>query len=558
MRTPGRGDVNQSARVEVRLLLAATALLVLAAGCGDSGTGDAAASTVWFGRTTPPDDNILRFTNGAEPESLDPGLMSGQPDGRMARAILEGLLIPHPETLEPIEGMATRWELSADGLTYTFFLRDDARWTNGDPVTAQDFEWSWKRVLHPDTPARYADLFYLIRGARAYKTGEALVEDVGIHALDPTVLQVTLEAPTPYFIQLVTYYPFLPVHRATVETYGDRWTHPENIVTNGPFRLMYHRQNDRFILAKNEDYWDAETVKLDGIVAYSLDDVATMLNMYRAGMTDWNPSGYIRAEYIPYVKHYKDYTSGPFLGSYFYSVVTGKPPFDDKRVRRALALAIDRESSCHNVLHDSHIPWGNFVPMGFRNYPYPEGMRFDPQEAQRLLAEAGYPGGKGFPKFDILFNTSENHRKIAETIQAMWKSHLGIEASLMNQEWASYLRTTVSLEYQVARRSWIGDYLDPNTFLSCFTSESGNNRTGWKSAEYDELLSRAGEEQNTTTRMLLLADAEALLLDELPVLPIYSYKSNEFVAPYVRGLYSTATDTHPLKFVWFDRGGAQP
>jgi oligopeptide transport system substrate-binding protein len=518
----------------------------------------AAEDEQYFGRTTPPAENVLRYPNGAEPETLDPGLMSGQPDGRIARALFEGLLVPHPETLEPIEGMATHWELSPDGRTYTFYLRTDARWTNGDPVTAADFEWAWKRVLHPDTPSRYADLFYLIEGARAYKTGEADVEAVGIHAIGPHIFEVTLAAPTPYFIQLVTYYPFLPVHRATLETHGDRWTHPENIVSNGAFRMVYHRQNDKIVLVKNEDYWDAATVRLDRIVAYSLDDIATMLNMYRAGMTDWNPSGYIRAEYIPYVKHYKDYTSGPFLGSYFYSVVTGKPPFDDKRVRRALALAIDRQSICHNVLHDSHIPWGRFVPMGFRQYPYPDGLTFDPQEAQRLLTAAGYPGGKGFPKIDILFNTSENHRKIAEAIQAMWKTHLGIDVSLMNQEWASYLRTTVALDYQVARRSWIGDYLDPNTFLSTFQSDSGNNRTGWKNAEYDSLLTLAGKEQNATARMLLLADAEAILLDELPVLPIYSYKSNEFVAPYVRGLYSTATDTHPLKFVWFDREGALP
>jgi oligopeptide transport system substrate-binding protein len=552
--------VSQSARRSgIRVLVIAVIVIAgVLLGRSLRRHADAAAHARYFGRTTPPAEDVLRYANGAEPETLDPGLMSGQPDGRIARALFEGLLIPHPETLEPIEGMATHWELSEDGLTYTFWLREDARWTNGDPVTASDFEWSWKRVLDPNTPSRYADLFYLIEGARAYKSGEIGIDAVGIHAVDPHVFEVTLEEPTPYFIQLVTYYPFLPVHRATVETYGDRWTHPENIVSNGPFRLVYHRQNDKIVMVRNEDYWDAATVRLDRIVAYSLDDIATMLNMYRSGMTDWNPSGYIRAEFIPYVKHYEDYTSGPFLGSYFYSFAVGNPPFDDKRVRRALALAIDRESICHNVLHDSHIPWGNFVPLGFRQYPYPEGLSFDPQEAQRLLAEAGYPEGEGFPGFEILFNTSENHRKIAEAIQAMWKKHLGIDVSLMNQEWASYLRTTVALDYQVARRSWIGDYLDPNTFLSCFLSDSGNNRTGWHNAEYDSLLALAGSQQNATARMLLLADAESLLLEELPVLPIYSYKSNEFVAPYVRGLYSTATDTHPLKFVWFDREGELP
>ena len=535
--------------------LAGVAIVLLLASSLRKGA-DASASA-FFGATVPPETNTFRYTNGAEPETLDPGLMSGQPDGRIARALFEGLLVPHPETLEPIEGMATHWELSEDGRTYTFYLRDNAVWTNGDRVTAHDFAWSWMRVLHPDTPSRYADLFYLIENAQAYKSRQAEAADVGIHALDDFRLQVVLSSPTPYFLQLVTFYPYLPVHAATVLAHGDRWTHPENIVTNGPFRLTYHRQNDKIILDRNESYWDAATVKFDRIIAYSLDDIATMLNMYRAGMVDWNPSGYVRAEFVPYIKHYKDFTSGPFLGSYFYSVVVGKPPFDDKRVRRALALAIDRESICRNVMHDSHIPWGNLVSSGFRNYPYPQGLGFDAPEAQRLLAEAGYPNGEGFPKFDILFNTSENHRKIAEAIQAMWKEHLGIDVSLMNQEWASYLRTTVTLEYQVARRSWVGDYLDPNTFLSIFLGDSGNNRTGWNNEKYNALLAQADSEQDVGKRMLLLASAEAILLDELPILPIYSYKTTEFVATYVRGLYSTATDTHPLKFVYFDREGAQ-
>ncbi len=508
----------------------------------------------YFGRVTPPEGDVLRYANGAEPETLDPGHMSGQPDGRIARAIFEGLLIPHPQTLKPIPGVAERWELAADLVTYTFHLRDDARWTNGDAVTARDFEWSWKRVLHPDTPARYADLFYLIRGAREYKQGGP-ESGVAIRALDDHTLQVVLEAPTPYFIELVMFYPFLPVHRATLEAHGDRWTHPGNIVTNGPFRLAHHRQNDRFVLDKFADYWDAENVRLDGIVAYSMDDLTTMINMYRAGLTDWNPSGYLPAEFVPYVQHYEDYRAGAFLGSYYYSVSVGNPPFDDKRVRQALAYAIDRERITQFVMHNSVAPWGRFVPDGFADYPYPQPVTFDPERARRLLAEAGYPNGEGFPTLEILFNTSEDHKKIAEAIQAMWKTHLGLDVALTNMEWASYLRKSRALDYQVARRSWIGDYLDPNTFLACLKTGDGNNRTGWGNPRYDALLAEASRERDTARRMRLLAEAEAIALDEMPYLPIYSYRTREFVAPYVRGWYPTMLDTHPFKFIWFDRGG---
>lgn len=516
----------------------------------------------WFGRTTPPDDDVLRFANGAEPEILDPGLMSGQPEGRIARCLFEGLLAPHPETLEPIPGLATRWDVSPDGRRYTFHLRRDSRWTNGDRVTAHDFAWSWLRVLHPDVPSRYADIFYLIENGAAYKKREIeSAERVGIRALDDSTLQVDLVAPTPYFLELVTYYPFMPVHRPTVERWGDRWTHPDHIVTNGPFRLVHHRQNDRFVMDRFDGYWDARNVRLARVVAYSIDDLTTSLNMYRAGMTDWNPSGYLPAQYVPYVRRYRDFRAGPYLATYFYSFNVTRPPFDDARVRRALALAVDRERITRFLLHDSKTPWGGVVPPGFRDYPYPAGVGFDPEAARRLLAEAGYPGGRGFPPVEILFNTSEDHRKIAEAIQAMWKEHLGIDVALSNQEWASFMRACIGLEYQVARRSWIADYMDPNTFLYVLRSGDGNNRTGWSDARFDALIEQAGREADGVRRLQLLAQAEALALHEMPFLPIYAYRSVELVAPYVRGLHSTALDTHSIRHVWFERGtpaGAGP
>ena len=534
----------------------AALIVVLVALVGWRLAASRATGGQYFGAVVPPANDIFRFSNGAEPETIDPGLMSGQPDGRIARTLFEGLLVPDPVTLEPIPGVAESWELSPDGLTYTFHLRQNATWTNGDPVTAHDFVYAWTRVLHPDTAARYADLFYVIRNARAYKAGDITDPmQVGIHADDDWTLRVELAAPTPYFAQLVTFYPFLPVHPATVEEHGDRWTRSEFIVTNGAYRLVQHRQNDKFVFEKFHGYWDAADVKLDGIIAYSIDDLATMLNMYRAGMTDWNPSGYLPAQFIPYVMHYKDYSSGPYLGSYFYSVVVDKPPFNDKRVRKALAYAIDRAQICEHIMHNARSPSGNIVSHGFSDYPYPPGITFDPAKARQLLAEAGYPNGSGFPSVSILFNTSEDHRKIAEAIQAMWKEHLGIAVQLQNQEWATYLRNTIDKNYEIARRAWIADYKDPNTFLYILRTGDGNNRSGWGNPEYDALIAAAGRELDPTERMRLLAQAETIALDEMPFLPIFAYRTTEFVAPYVRGLHSTATDTHMLRFVSFERGG---
>lgn len=509
-----------------------------------------------FGRSRPADPRVFRFCNGAEPEVLDPGLMTAQADGRIGRAIFEGLVIEDPRTLDPIPGMAHRWDVSADGRTYTFHLRPDARWTNGDRVTAYDFEWAWTRVLHPDTPARNAGILYVIRNAAAYKKKQlADRNQVGIHALDEQTLAVELESPTPYFLQLLTYYPFLPVHRATVERNGDRWTRPENIVSNGPFRLVVHKPNDRIVLERDPQYWDAAHVKLDRVIVYAADDLSTMLNMYRAGMTDWNPSGYLPAQYIPYVRDNSDFRSGPYLGTYFYSFNVTRPPFDDARVRKALAYAVDRGALVKYLLYDSKTAWGGLVPPGFESYRYPQAAAFEPEKARALLAAAGYPGGKGFPKTEILFNTSQDHRKIAEAIQEMWKRELGIEVGLSNQEFASYMKATTSLQYQIARRSWIGDYKDPNTFLFLLRSGDGNNRTGWANARFDSLIEQAGREMDPRLRLQQLASAECIALDEMPFLPIYGYRTLELVAPYVRGWYPTALDSHPLKALWLDPSG---
>jgi ABC-type oligopeptide transport system substrate-binding subunit len=534
----------------------ALALLVLAgASCArnDSGLRVAGAAPRYFGDVRPPAGQTFTFNNGAEPERIDPGVISGQPDGRVARMLFEGLTTPHPRTLEPLPGQAYRWELSADGRTYTFHLRPGLAWSDGRPLTAEDFRWSWVRVLRPETASRYSGLLYLLENGKAFNKGEITDERlVGVAAPDDSTLVVRLEQPTPYFLYLTQYYTLLPVPRPVVERWGQRWTRPEHVVGNGPFLLARWRQGDRFEFVRNPRYWDAASVRLERVVALSVDDLNTSANLYKAGVTDWNPSGYLPSQFVPYLRGYDDFRTGRYQGIYFYSFNLTRKPFDDVRVRRALAYATDREAIARDLLKGSRDPWGNFVPSGYPLYVHPPGQTYDPEKARASLASAGFPGGKGFPKVEILFNTSEDHRRVAEAIQAMWKRTLGIDVELSNQEWGSYLQATTSLQYQVARRSWIGDYLDPNTFLECMVGGDGNNRTGWSDRRYDALIARAARELDAERRARIMAEAESLLLEAAPIIPIYHYNTTELVKPYVRGLHPTALDTHPLKHVWID------
>lgn len=526
---------------------------LLAAGCGARGDVELASTGErYFGNIEPPKGQVLRYNNGAEPQTTDPALMSGQPDGRIARMVFEGLTTPNAETLAPEPGMAERWEVSEDGRTYTFHLRPGVTWSDGRPLGARDFLYAWRRVLAPETAAKYAGLLYVIKNAEAFNRGEVPASDLGISAPDHRTFVVTLEAPTSYFLFLTQFYTYLPVPRHVIEKHGDRWTRPENIVGNGPFLLTEWRQRDHFTFVKNPGYWNADAVKLEKIIAYSVEDLNTATNLYKAGVIDWNPSGYTPSQFIPYLREYDDFYQGRYQGTYFYGVNATRPPLDNVWVRRALNHAIDRDAISNQLLKKSRDPWGLFAPSGYPGYEPPEPVTFDPEYARECLVKAGYPGGEGMRKIAILFNTSEDHRRIAEAIQAMWRRELGIEVELENKEWGSYLSAQSELNYDVARRSWIGDYLDPNTFLQCFITGDGNNRTGWGSPEYDRLLREASFELDSGKRLAMLSRAEEVLLDAGVVLPIYHYSTTEMIKPYVRGLHRTALDTHPLHRVWID------
>jgi ABC-type oligopeptide transport system substrate-binding subunit len=544
---------------QVRTVLPSALALALAltlAGCGPA-RPRGGADARYFGSVTPPRENVLRFNNDAEPETIDPGTMSGQPDGRIARILFEGLTAADPQTLQPVPGQAYRWASGSDGRTITFHLRPGLTWSDGAPVAAADFVYAWRRVLSPATGARGASMLFPLENAEAYNAGTITDSTrVGVHAPDDSTLVVRLQRPTAYFLFLTSDYTFMPVPRRAIERWGLAWTEPAHLVVNGPFRLASHTQGEKFVFARNPRYWDAAHVRLDGIVAYAVDDLNTSTNLYKAGEIDWNPSGDIPAPFLPYLRRYADYLTGEYQATYFYCVNVTRPPFDDVHVRRALNLAIDREAITRDLLRGTRRAWGRIAPSGYPGYVPPPEVRFDPERARRELALAGYPGGRGFPRFGILFNTSEDHRRIAEAVQAMWRRELNVPVELENQEWASYLAATTGLQYAVARRSWIGDYLDPNTFLELLRTGDGNNRTGWSDARYDALLRAAANEPDPARRFGLLRDAEALALDQAVFLPIYHYATHELVKPYVHGIHHTALDVHPLTHVWIDYGPA--
>ncbi len=520
------------------------------------------------------------FNNGNEVSSLDPAGVSGQSEGRVVSALFEGLTVKHPETLAPLPGVAESWAVSPDGLTYTFHLRA-ARWSNGDELAAADFVWSWQRLLEPETAAPYAYLLWCVRGARTFSNPEldaqaraTLWPAVGIRASDARTLVVELDRPTPYFLALTSFHPLFPVHRPSLEHFRRRyperwqseWMRPGHLVSNGPYKLALRRVNDRLRLAKNPEYWDARALAFQTIDVLAIEHIGTALNLYLAGEVDWLDR--VPTQLVPRLLAREDFAPAPYLASYFYRVNTRKPPFDDRRVRRALALSIDRRALCEKILQKGERPSWSLTPPGLAGYPRPEmqhapvgadladqdaALAADRAEARALLAQAGFGPGRRFPTLALHFNTSETHRDLAEVIAADWSSALGIEVQLQNQEWKSYLDAQQNLRYDVSRSSWIGDYADAQNFLEVFVSGSENNRTGWSNARYDELVGLAARTTDPERRLAHLAEAEALLLEELPILPIYGYVSQNLVNPRLGGFFANVQDEHPVKFLhWRD------
>ena len=497
-------------------------------------------------QTRPRADLVL--CNGAEPQTLDPALVSGQLEGRLCAALYEGLTRKDAKG-KAIPGAAEKWTLSPDGRTYTFTLRKDLQWSNGDPFTAEDFRYSWLRALHPSTASPYAEILFFIAGAEDYHSGRTSPETVGIWVINPSTLQVQLLNPTPFFPSLISFSTYLPVHRGTLEKSGDRWTRPENWVGNGPYRLLDWNINDRVSLVKNQKYHHPENIQLNRIDALSIARASTAFNLYYSGQADLLlDKGMIPSLILPKLRGRPDFHPGPLLATYFYRFNVTRPPFNDQRIRRAFALAMDKEAITEKVTRGGEPVAQALTPRGINGYQPPEGLSRDVETARGLLRQAGYPEGRGFPRVSILYNKSELNEQIAIEIQAQWKHDLGIEVDLRNQEWATYLRSLDTLDFDIARSSWVGDYEDPNTFLDCFVTDRGNNRTGWSNAQYDSLLASALSEPNPGKRFQILQKAETLLVTEaLPIIPIYHFVGClMFNTSSWVGLFPNLLDEHPL------------
>jgi len=631
------------------------ALALIAAGCATQ-----AKNAEYFGQTEPPEENVLRYISGSEPESLDPQVSTGQPEGRLYMSMFEGLVEYHPQTMEPIPSIAERWDVSEDGAEFVFHLRKNARWSNGDPITAHDFVYTFRRGLRPEFAARNAPLAYYVKYAKGFnehsvfardprtgqfilksdvttpaapaamqiaaplataaakpalsptpdleakdavretafrlfiKSPERLVlpgdeaarakaieanpklkaiiagkefvpvkeEEIGVEAVDDHTFRVTLAQPAPYFVGMMAHQFFRVVPRKAIEKHGVYWTHPGNMISSGPFKLESWKPYNEVVVVRDPMYWDAANVHLDRIIFPAMEDITTAMNLYKAGAVDAVYNHSVPLGWIEKMKPLKDYMDAPEAAIAYYQINITKPPMNDIRVRRAFNLAIDKNalSEWKKVTK----PLTAFSPEGiFPKYPQPKGADFDPERAKQLLAEAGYKSaqtGKFDPKkfpidqVELTYNTREENKQVAEFVQAQWKQNLGLTVPLKNMEWKTFLNYRSNLEYKgFARGGWVADYMDPFTFLNIFYTASNDSGTGWTDPKYDQLLNQANRSADPQKRYELLAKAEAYLLEQQPMIPLYTNATNFLKKPYVKGFYPNPGTMHAWKFVYIER-----
>ena len=559
------------------------------------------ADSGFFGSTTPPDGQVLRYISGGEPESLDPPIPSGQPEARVLMAIYDGLTEYDPKTLAPIPALAETWENNPDFTEFTFHLRKNARFSNGDPITAHDFVYSLRRGLAPETAARNAYLAYYILYAQGYNeagvfardkaTGEFVMdgafkrvfpgdekgraksadvlkgkelveikaEDLGVAALDDYTVRLSLVQSAPFIVGLLPHQFFRVVPRKIIEKYGnDNWTRPENIVTSGAFKVKERIPYDKIVVVRDPMNWDAANVKLDEIRFYPLEEETTMMNLYKSGAVDATYNHTVPNAWLDFMMGKKDYMGAREMVNEYYQINTLKPPMNDARVRKAFNLAIDKES----LAKYQHVkPLTAFVPQGiFPGYPTHSQDKFDVAHAKQLLAEAGYADVSKFPVKDveITYNTSERNRQIAEFVQAQWKQNLGITISIKNMEFKTFLTTRASLDYKgFARSGWIGDFVDPVSYLNIFYTPRGDNGTGWWDPKFVEIVNAANRTMDPQLRLDKLFEAEKMLLESQAVIPLIQQSTNWLKKPYVKGMYPNSGTMHAWKYVYIEHDPAK-
>jgi oligopeptide transport system substrate-binding protein len=504
----------------------------------------------------------LTIINNVNPESLDPAVVTAVEDLRIVMSLFEGLTRTDPVTARAVPGLASHWEISADGLTYTFHLRTNLVWSTGEKLDGRDIFYSWKRILEPETAADYASqLFYLVN-AEDYNSGKLKnFGQVGVKLLDPYTLEAKLINPASFFLDLCAFQTLAAVPRFQIEKYQDKWLGARPLAVSGAYTLKDWSLNRRVRLERNRAYWDDANTSCNTVDFLPIGTPSTALNLYELGSADviWDKE-LIPVELMKKLKQRDDFHTFSYLGTYFLRINVTRPPYDNPRVRMALALSLNRTSIVSRIFLAGEKVANHMVPDGTANSVKASGLDYNPVLAKKLLAEAGYPGGQNFPVLQFLFDSTAGgastvNSKIAVELQDNWRRELGIKVELRQMEKSVYLSAQNHLDYDLSRSSWIGDYNDPNTFLDLFRSNNGNNRTGWKESKYDMLMDKANQEPNVERRAGLLREAEEFLVKEgVPVIPLYFYsgvvlyRTNE-----ISGIYPNLLDLHPLNAIHIKR-----
>ena len=500
----------------------------------------------------------IRYALAAEPESIDPRMSTSLSASTVQAQLFEGLTTLD-EKNRPVAAAAEKWEISSDGLKYVFTLRAGLRWSSGEPVTAHDFEYAWKTGLSPELASPNAYMLYCLKNGEAYATKKAGAAQVGVRARDDRTLEVELERPTAYFLALTAFHVYYPVHKKTAAA-DSKWANqPQTVIANGPFKLVSWVKSSRMELAKNENYWDQGKVKSAKIDLYLLDNSSTAISMFESGQLDMGDS--IPPSEVPRLVKEGKVRIYPFLGTVYVSFNVTKPPFDNPKVRKAFSLAIDRAAITDKLLRGGQSPALAFVPSGIADAAANADFRTqggsllqdnDVSSARRLLAEAGFPDGKGFPAVSFLFNTSESNKVVAEALQEMWKKNLGVQVMVTNQEWKVYWDSLDKHDFQVARESWSGDYPDPLTFLDLFVSGGSNNAADYRNPQYDKLIAEAQQGLDPAQRMQRLHAAEKILLEDAVIAPVFFQTNPVLLRPQVKGVIRSILGVPYLKEAYLE------
>lgn len=500
----------------------------------------------------------IRYALSAEPESIDPRMSTSLSAATVQAQLFEGLMTLNEQN-RPVAAAAEKWEVSPDGRKYVFTLRKGLKWSNGDAVTAHDFEYAWKTGLDPELASPNAYMLYCLKNGEAYATKKAEVSQIGVRAKDDLTLEVELERPTAYFLSLTAFHAYYPVHKKTVSA-NSKWANqPQTLIGNGPFKLAEWVKSSRMDLLKNDHYWDAAKVKSVKLELYLLDNSSTALSMFESGQLDMGDS--IPPSEVPRLVKDGKVKIYPFLGTFYVSFQVSKPPFDNPKVRQAFSLAIDRKSITEKLLRGGQIPALAFVPPGIADALPGEDFRGKAGDllqdnaidtARKLLTEAGFPDGGGFPPVTFLYNTSESNKVVAEALQEMWKKNLGVQVTVSNQEWKVYWDSLDRHNFQMARESWSGDYADPLTFLDLFVSGGSNNAPDYRNPTYDELIIAAQNGIDPTQRMRALHAAEKILMDQAVIAPVFFQTNPVMVRAQVKGVLRSILGVPYLKEAYLE------